>query len=67
MNHGKIEWGDVAEGTEKCLAHQDSNMTCMTCHSSWNPPCYGCHLPQLANAKLPSLHNEGEVSRISVS
>src|SRR5262249_23148075 len=27
------------------------------------PSCYGCHLPQKANLKLPSLHNEGEVSR----
>jgi hypothetical protein len=35
----------------------------MTCHSSWNPSCFGCHLPQKANKKTPSLHNEGDISR----
>jgi hypothetical protein len=38
-------------------------MSCITCHSSWNPSCVGCHLPQKANRKAPSLHNEGDVSR----
>ncbi len=64
---GKMEWGDLPEGGEKCLAHQDSNMSCIACHSSWNPSCYGCHLPQKANAKLPMLHNEGEVTRNYIS
>jgi hypothetical protein len=35
----------------------------MACHSSWNPSCFGCHLPQKANKKMPALHNEGDVSR----
>jgi hypothetical protein len=64
---GKMEYGDVPAGGEKCLAHQNSNMSCITCHSSWNPSCYGCHLPQRANAKLPMLHNEGEVTRNYIS
>lgn len=63
--NGQMEWGDVPD--EKCLAHQNSNMSCIACHSSWNPSCYGCHLPQKANKKLPQLHNEGDVTRNYVS
>ena len=47
----------------KTCAHQSGSMSCMTCHSSWNPSCFGCHLPQKANKKAPSLHNEGDISR----
>jgi hypothetical protein len=64
---GKMEYGAVPRGGEKCLAHQDSNMSCIACHSSWNPSCYGCHLPQRANVKLPDLHNEGDVTRNIIS
>jgi len=64
---GRIEYGDLPPGGEKCLAHQNTNMSCIACHSSWNPSCYGCHLPQRANVKLPSLHNEGDVTRNIVS
>ena len=42
-------------------------MSCIACHSSWNPSCYGCHLPQKANMKMPELHNDGDVSRNYVS
>ena len=38
-------------------------MSCISCHSSWNPSCFGCHLPQRANAKTPHLHWNGDVSR----
>ena len=38
-------------------------MSCIACHSSWNPSCFGCHLPQRANIKMPQLHNEGDVTR----
>jgi hypothetical protein len=54
--------GQESVGGIKC-AHQTSNMSCITCHSAWNPSCFGCHLPQKANRKMPSLHNEGDVSR----
>jgi hypothetical protein len=64
---GRIEYGEMPPGSEKCLAHQDSNMSCIACHSSWNPSCYGCHLPQRANVKLPMLHNEGDVTRNIIS
>ena len=42
-------------------------MSCIACHSSWNPSCFGCHLPQKANKKMPQLHNEGDVTRNYVS
>ncbi len=57
----KMTWGDYP-GEEKC-AHKYSQMSCIACHSSWNPSCFGCHLPQKANIKLPQLHADGEVTR----
>src|SRR5208282_203513 len=51
----------------KTVRFADSNMSCISCHSSWNPSCYGCHLPQKANIKMPELHNAGDVSRNYVS
>lgn len=64
---GQLLWGGQPDPDEhigglKC-AHQNSNMSCIACHSSWNPSCFGCHLPQKANRKAPNLHNEGDVSR----
>jgi hypothetical protein len=64
---GKLEWGDVPAAGDKCLGHQNKNMSCIACHSSWNASCYGCHLPQKANKKMPQLHNEGDVTRNYVS
>ncbi len=58
---GETVWGDHP-GDEKC-AHSNKEMSCISCHSSWNPSCYGCHLPQKANLKTPQLHSDGEVSR----
>ena len=57
----KLVWGDDPS-PEKC-AHQNKNMHCIACHSSWNPSCFGCHLPQKANQKAPHLHGDGEVTR----
>ncbi len=57
-----IVWGTRPKDSAKC-AHDSNKMTCAACHSSWNPSCYGCHLVQRANMKMPSLHNEGDVSR----
>jgi hypothetical protein len=58
---GKMVWGDPpADG--KC-AHTNENMTCIACHSAWNPSCFGCHLPQRANMKMPMLHATGDVQR----
>jgi hypothetical protein len=61
----KLQWGGMP-AEEQC-AHQNKKMSCIACHSSWNTSCFGCHLPQKANKKLPSLHNEGDVSRNIVS
>lgn len=60
---GRMLWG----GDPRQCAHQDSRINCIACHSSWNPSCFGCHLPQKANRKTPSLHNLGDVSRNLVS
>ena len=62
---GKLEWGGA--GDERLCAHKNESMSCIACHTSWNPSCFGCHLPQKANKKLPSLHFEGDVSRNYVS
>ena len=59
---GKIVWGDVPAEGQHC-AHSNGSMSCIACHSAWNPSCFGCHLSQKANLKLPSLHYEGDVSR----
>jgi hypothetical protein len=76
---GEIEWaGTLKEqdnlvwagagssnklSNEALLAHQNTNISCIACHSAWNPSCFGCHLVQKANKKMPSLHNEGDVTR----
>lgn len=61
-----LTWGDQPKDQSIC-AHSSKNMSCIACHSSWNPSCFGCHLPQKANRKTPMLHNEGDVSRNSIS
>ncbi|HKP45336.1 MAG TPA: hypothetical protein VJT50_01945, partial [Pyrinomonadaceae bacterium] len=55
-------WGSVP-GNQNELAHRDSNMTCVACHSSWVTSCFGCHLSMQANSKMPNRHNEGGDSR----
>jgi hypothetical protein len=57
-----VNWGDVP-ANENELAHRDSNMTCVACHSSWVTSCFGCHLSMQANRKMPNRHNEGGESR----
>ena len=58
---GKLTWGGKPGECQR--AHQHNQMSCIACHSSWNPSCFGCHLPQRANMKMPSLHWEGDVTR----
>ncbi|MEP6539927.1 MAG: hypothetical protein ABJF23_31660 [Bryobacteraceae bacterium] len=55
-------WGAAPADASK-LAHSNSKMTCYTCHSSWTTSCFGCHLPMIANKKMPMLHNEGLTTR----
>jgi ribosomal protein S17 len=55
-------WGEVPKNDQE-LAHRDSDMTCVACHSSWVTSCFGCHLSMQANRKMPNRHNEGGDSR----
>jgi hypothetical protein len=55
-------WGDVPQNNSE-LAHRDTDMTCVACHSSWMTSCFGCHLSMQANRKMPNRHNEGGDSR----
>src|ERR1043165_1167634 len=55
-------WGDVPADSNQ-LAHRDSDMTCVACHSSWVTSCFGCHLSMQANRKMPNRHNEGGNTR----
>jgi hypothetical protein len=64
---GQMEWGALPPGGDAQCAHANQKMSCIGCHSAWNPSCFGCHLPQKANKKMPALHNEGDVSRNYVS
>lgn len=57
-----LRWGDVPANSNE-LAHRDSEMTCVACHSSWVTSCFGCHLSMQANRKMPNRHNEGGESR----
>ncbi len=60
---GRSVWGGTAAEDYTRCPHNDENMNCIACHSSWNPSCFGCHLPQKANIKSPELHNLGDVTR----
>jgi hypothetical protein len=54
-------WGtDVAW---KDLAHNDEQVECYTCHTSWTTSCGGCHLPIEANWKTERHRPEGGVTR----
>jgi hypothetical protein len=58
-------WGAVPE-PEKCvrdLAHDNSNVGCQVCHSSWATSCFGCHLPMRANQRVPANKFEGTTTR----
>jgi hypothetical protein len=44
-------------------AHDDRDMACFACHSSWVTSCAGCHLPIEANRKTERHHYEGGETR----
>ena len=67
FENDRIVWGDVPDSSRTPCAHANKKMSCVACHSSWNPSCFGCHLPQRANQKMPQLHNEGDITRNYVS
>ncbi|MCA9212642.1 MAG: hypothetical protein KDB27_06245 [Planctomycetales bacterium] len=59
---GRATWGGNSQDDFTRCGHNNS-MSCIACHSSWNPSCFGCHLPQKANIKSPELHNNGDITR----
>lgn len=58
-------WGDVPPQRicARYLAHDNSNISCQICHSSWATSCFGCHLPMRANQKTPLDKYEGITTR----
>ena len=58
-------WGDVPEPSncKRNLAHDESNISCQVCHSSWATSCFGCHLPMRANQKTALNKYEGITTR----
>jgi hypothetical protein len=45
------------------LAHENSRMDCVVCHTSWATSCFGCHLPMKANQRVPLNKFEGLIDR----
>lgn len=45
------------------LAHEDEELECYSCHTSWTTSCGGCHLPIEANQKTERHHYEGGETR----
>ena len=56
-----MAWGPAIPATDR--AHQDEEMMCVTCHTSWTTSCSGCHLPIQANWKTDRHHFEGGETR----
>jgi hypothetical protein len=58
-------WGDVPaeKACPRDLAHDNSNVSCQVCHSSWATSCFGCHLPMRANQRMPADKFEGVTTR----
>jgi hypothetical protein len=58
-------WGDVPEvsNCRRNLAHDNSNISCQICHSSWATSCFGCHMPMRANQRVPLNKFEGMTTR----
>ncbi len=60
-NTQEQQWGLGIPAQDR--AHQDEEMECYTCHTSWTTSCAGCHLPIEANWKTERNHYEGGESR----
>ena len=65
-------WGDVPDEPRPAqdsapyhrdLAHDNRNISCQVCHSSWATTCFGCHLPMRANQKVAANKFEGLTTR----
>jgi len=55
-------WGRINVSDDE-VAHPLKDMSCQTCHSSWVPSCFGCHLPMKANMRRQILHYDGDMTR----
>ena len=60
-NTETLDWGVGVPVSER--AHDDSEMHCYSCHTSWTTSCGGCHLPIEANNKTERQHFEGGETR----
>ncbi len=60
-NTATLEWGPAIAKQDR--AHDDDQMHCYTCHTSWTTSCGGCHLPIEANNKTERNHFEGGETR----
>jgi hypothetical protein len=55
-----VNWGGVpASNCPRNLAHDNANISCQVCHSSWATSCFGCHLPMKANQRTALNKFEG--------
>ncbi len=66
MSKAGAEDGSFAFGPgipAEARAHDDSKLTCYTCHLSWTTSCGGCHLPIEANWKTTTHHFKDEETR----
>ena len=52
----KFEWGPSIGKSDR--AHNDEEIACFACHTSWTTSCGGCHLPIEANWKTTHHHYE---------
>ncbi|MCA1636024.1 MAG: hypothetical protein LC802_20610 [Acidobacteria bacterium] len=63
MHRDNETWGAVPKDSKQ-LAHDNSRVSCVACHSSWTTNCWGCHLSASVNTKKPMLHNEGDETQV---
>jgi len=60
-NTDTLAWGLGVKPNDR--AHDDDEMHCYACHTSWTTSCGGCHLPIEANNKTDRNHFEGGETR----
>ncbi len=64
MGRDGKSWGVVpSRDCQRNLAHDNSNVSCQICHSSWATACFGCHLPMRANQRVAANKFEGTTTR----
>ena len=65
LRRNGANWGDVpaAANCARELAHDNANVSCQICHTSWATSCFGCHLPMKANQREPLNKFEGILTR----